>query len=103
MAIHPWPNKRQPAGARRFSIQLSLWAIRNWPARIRSPDRYQKSQGFSVALNIATAPEAERIFQTLAEKGTGQVPLQETFWALRFGMLVDQFGIPWMVNYGNAG
>lgn len=61
---------------------------------------YQKPQGFSVSLQIRDAVEAERIFQALAEKGEVQVPLQETFWALRFGMLVDRFGTPWMVNCG---
>ena len=64
------------------------------------PELYKKPQGFSLALNIGDPEEAERIFGALAENGTVQVPLQETFWALRFGMLVDQFGIPWMVNCG---
>jgi PhnB protein len=64
------------------------------------PEHYQKPQGFSVALNVADAAEAERIFKALAEKGAVQMPLQETFWALRFGMLVDQFGTPWMINCG---
>lgn len=66
------------------------------------PDRYQKPQGFSVMLNVSAAAEAERIFKMLAENGTVQVPLQETFWAIRFGMLVDQFGTPWMINCGQA-
>ena len=64
------------------------------------PERYQKPQGFSVLLHLGSAAEADRIFKTLAEKGMVQMPLQETFWALRFGMLVDQFGTPWMINCG---
>ena len=64
------------------------------------PEWYKKPQGFSVSLNVSLAAEAERIFNALAENGTVQMPLQETFWALRFGMVVDQFGIPWMVNCG---
>jgi PhnB protein len=44
--------------------------------------------------------QTERIFDALAEGGTVRTPLQETFWALRFGMLVDRFGIPWMINCG---
>ena len=64
------------------------------------PGSYQKPQGFSVTLNIDTAAEADRIFKMLAEKGTVQMPVQETFWALRFGMFVDQFGTPWMINCG---
>jgi len=47
---------------------------------------------------LASAVDPERVFQSLAEGGTVRMPLQETFWATPFGMLVDQFGIPWMVN-----
>ena len=64
------------------------------------PDHYQKPQGFFVKVDVKDTAEAERIFQTLAENGTVQMSLQETFWALRFGMVVDRFGIPWMINCG---
>jgi PhnB protein len=66
------------------------------------PERYQKPQGFSVSIGIKAPAEAERIFHALAEKGTVQMPIQETFWAARFGMLVDQFGTPWMINCEKA-
>jgi PhnB protein len=62
------------------------------------PDHYQKPQGISVALHYSEVAEAERVFAGLSDKGKVTMPMQETFWALRFGMLVDQFGIPWMVN-----
>lgn len=62
------------------------------------PDHYKKPQGFSMAISLSDAAEAERIFNTLAENGQVQMPLAETFWALRFGMLIDQFGTPWMIN-----
>jgi len=62
------------------------------------PGRYEETKGMSVALGIEDPEDAERVFHTLAENGTIQMPIQETFWAFRFGMLVDQFGIPWMVN-----
>ncbi len=64
------------------------------------PGYYQTPQGFAVTLNIADAAEADRVFQVLSEKGTVQMPIQETFWALRFGMFADQFGTPWMINCG---
>jgi len=64
------------------------------------PESYQKPQGFSVLLNVGAAAEADRIFRTLAEEGTVQMPVQETFWALRFGMVVDQFGAPWIIQCG---
>ena len=62
------------------------------------PGHFQPPQGFSVSLMVDNAEDAERIFPNLAESGTVKMPLQKTFWAIRFGMLVDRFGIPWMVN-----
>jgi PhnB protein len=66
------------------------------------PDRYEAPKGFSVSIQINDQADAERIFHALAENGIVQLPIQQTFWAERFGMLVDQFGIPWMVNCGKA-
>ena len=62
------------------------------------PGRYQKPQGFALQVNLSDPLEAERIFKALAENGTVQMPLQETFWALRFGVFADQFGVPWLIN-----
>ena len=62
------------------------------------PERYEKPQGFSVTLSIKGPEHAERIFAELSENGTVTLPLQQTFWAVRFGMVTDQFGIPWMIN-----
>jgi PhnB protein len=62
------------------------------------PDHYQEPKGFSVSLGVTDPGEAERVFKALSENGRVQMPIQQTFWATRFGMLVDQFGIPWMVN-----
>lgn len=66
------------------------------------PERYEPSKGFSVTLGVNDPAEAERVFKALAEKGTVQMPLDQTFWALRFGILVDRFGIPWMINCEQA-
>ena len=54
--------------------------------------------GSSVCLTLDTPEEAERAFDALARDGNIQMPLEETFWAKRFGMLKDQFGVAWMVN-----
>jgi len=63
------------------------------------PDRSDGTmKGFSVNLDVEKPAEAERIFKALAEKGTVRMPIGETFWAERFGMLTDQFGTPWMIN-----
>jgi PhnB protein len=61
------------------------------------PDRYHAPKGFSVTLGPDTPAEAERIFQALAINATVRMPIQKTFFAARFGMLTDQYGIPWMI------
>jgi PhnB protein len=67
------------------------------------PDRYEQPKGFSVSLALEDTGEAERIFKALSEGGSVQMPIQQTFWAARFGMLVDKFAIPWMINCDQAG
>jgi PhnB protein len=62
------------------------------------PGRFEKPQGMSVSIQVDDPREAERIFAALSDNGRVTMPLQQTFWAVRFGMLVDRFGIPWMVN-----
>jgi PhnB protein len=62
------------------------------------PDRYRKPQGFFVTLDVKDPAESGRIFHALEENGAVQMPLQKTFWAKLFGMVTDQFGIPWMIN-----
>jgi PhnB protein len=65
-----------------------------------APPQYQEdAQGFSVSLLPDSIEDAERVFAALSENGTVRMPIGETFWATRFGMVVDQFGTPWMVNY----
>lgn len=67
-----------------------------------APPEHQKPQGFSVNISVENPAEAERIFNALKEDGKVTMPFGETFWALRFGMLVDRIGIPWMVNCEKA-
>jgi PhnB protein len=62
------------------------------------PGHFHQPQGFSVSLTVEDAAEGERRFKALAEGGTVNMPFSKTFWAKGFGMCVDQFGIPWMIN-----
>jgi len=66
------------------------------------PDRYQQPKGMNVSLHLKDKAEGERIFNALAENGSVTMPFQQTFWSPGFGMCVDQFGIPWMVNCEQA-
>lgn len=59
---------------------------------------YPGIHGNAVSLTVDTPDEAERRFAALAEGGTVTLPIGETAWALRFGMLVDRYGAHWMVN-----
>lgn len=62
------------------------------------PEQYQAPQGNSILLSLEDPAKAEQVFYALAENGTIQMPIQKTFWAAKFGMLKDSFGIPWMIN-----
>jgi PhnB protein len=59
---------------------------------------FEKPFGFRVSLTVDKIAEAERVYAALAEGGNADMPLQKTFFAERFGMLTDRFGVPWMVN-----
>jgi len=62
-----------------------------------APGSYVSPRGFCIMLQ-PSEHDAERLFADLAEGGTVGMPLQETFWAARFGMVTDRFGIPWAIN-----
>jgi PhnB protein len=63
-----------------------------------TPDRYEEPKGFSLSLQMQSTANAERIFRELARGGRVLLPLEKTFWAARFGVVVDRFGIPWLIN-----
>ena len=62
------------------------------------PGYFEPPQGFYVQVSVSEPAEAERLFHALAENGKVKMPIAQTFWSVRFGMLIDQFGTPWMVN-----
>jgi PhnB protein len=59
--------------------------------------------GFSLSLTADDVPSAEKYFNALAEGGSVMMPWQATFWSNGFGMVVDKFGIPWMVTVPHQG
>ena len=59
---------------------------------------FQQPQGFHISIGVDDPAEAERIYNALSAGGAVQMALQKTFWAERFAMFSDRFGIPWMVN-----
>lgn len=67
------------------------------------PGRYTTPAGMQLSLETPDEHEADRIFAALAEGGAVGMPIQETFWAKRFGMVTDRFGVPWMVDCQKPG
>jgi PhnB protein len=66
------------------------------------PGHYERPSGLYVSIGVDDPVEADRIFYALAENGTVTMPIEKTFWAERFGMLIDRFGTPWMINCDQA-
>lgn len=66
------------------------------------PGQFTKPAGFSVAMHFDEAADGERVFNALAVGAKVMMPFQATFWAKGFGMLIDQFGTPWIVNAGQV-
>ena len=97
------PDAAIPAELQNRIMHISLQIGDVWLMGADSPpDRYEEPQGFNVALHYEKASEGESIFNALAEDGNVVMPFQKTFWAAGFGMCVDRFGIPWLVNCEKA-
>lgn len=60
---------------------------------------YQGVQGMSVSLNVDSVADAERIIEGLSDGGHITMPLQQTFWAERFGCVTDAYGVTWLINF----
>jgi PhnB protein len=61
-------------------------------------EHYERAQGMYVSIHVDGAAEGKRVFDGLAHGGTITMPFASTFWSPGFGMVVDKFGTPWMVN-----
>ena len=77
-------------------LSLGNWALMG--SDDASPGAFEKPQGTQVTLTLATEVDAKRVFDALAQSGKQTMPFGKTFWSSGFGMLVDRFGTPWMVN-----
>ena len=58
----------------------------------------QQFEGFSLSIVVPDETEADRVFAALSDGGLVSMPLEKTFWAPKFGMLQDRFGVGWMVS-----
>jgi PhnB protein len=94
----PMPPGSIPAG---FENKVMHASFRIGESQIMASDGNEvgaKFEGFSLSLVVPTEAEADRAFGALAQGGQVGMPLAKTFWAPKFGMLTDQFGVGWMVS-----
>lgn len=68
-----------------------------------APGPFPGNHGFAVSLSCKTAEQVHRVWDALGHGGTITMPLAKTFWTEAFGMLVDRFGVPWMIGVDTAG
>jgi PhnB protein len=61
------------------------------------PGHFSPPKGFALSLTAEDGAEAERLFAALSDGGKVEMPMGQTFFAHRFGMAADRFGVPWMV------
>lgn len=94
--------KACPSGAGDLVMHASLKIDDRRLMASDTPPGYEHKPmaGFALSLNYPAPADARRIFDALSQGGTVTMPMQKTFWAETFGMLVDRFGTPWMVGGG---
>jgi PhnB protein len=94
------PMKDQVSSDWHNRVIHATLTVGNWTlmASDAPPEMYTPAQGLWVSLSVTKKSEAERIFNAFAEGGKVTMPFGATFWSSGFGMAVDRFGTPWMVN-----
>ncbi|QBG97292.1 VOC family protein [Xanthomonas oryzae] len=101
MPPHPDSEGATNASAADLIMHVTL-AGANGPllmgSDLPSGKQLQRTNAISVALNVDDNLEAERVYAALADGGQVQMPVAATFWAERFGMCTDRFGVQWLVN-----
>lgn len=64
------------------------------------PEQYQKPKGFYVLLGLESDEKVKSTFDALKAGGEIILVPQKTFWSSCYGIVVDQFGVPWKINSG---
>ena len=62
------------------------------------PEHYKQPNGFYILLGIEDETKTRAVFESLSKNGKVVFPLQKTFWSPCYGIVIDQFGVPWKVN-----
>ena len=104
-AQSPQPEHGAAAGAENLIMHASLLVGDRRLMASDTPADHPRNamNGFALSLTYATPDEARQVFDALSVGGKVTMPVAKTFWAEAFGMLVDRFGTPWIVNGGARG
>ena len=98
------PRGQGPMGAEEISRKIMHASLRIGESTVLVSDGRCMSasnfHGTSLSLTVATDAEAEKLFAALSEGGNVRMPMAKTFFASRFGMVNDRFGVPWLVLVG---
>jgi PhnB protein len=95
MAAQMPPEQRDKVMHASFTANgITFLAADGRETKVIDPD----AGNISLSLAATDAAEGDRVFGALTDGGKVTMPLEEAFWGGRFGMLVDRFGIEWMVT-----
>lgn len=92
-AMKPPPGFGEKVMNASFRIGDTLLMADDSPGEVQA-----EFKGMTLAIEVADDAEAQRVFTALGQGGKVTTALMKTFWTSSFGMLTDQFGVPWMVN-----
>lgn len=93
------PMQAPPGSEKRvMHARLSIGALTLMASDTMPGMPFQPGTNYSLALECDSTQEVDRIFAALSAGGKVTMPVQETFWATRFGMLTDKFGVSWMLD-----
>jgi PhnB protein len=94
----PSPEKVPPGSENKIMHA----ALRIGETVVMASDGYSTGKpsftGFGLSITVKDIATADRVFTALSEGGKVTMPLGQTFWSPRFGMLLDRFGVCWMIN-----
>ena len=94
----PQPGMTQPGMENKVmhaSFRIGETVLMASDGRCEGEPRFE---GFSLSIVVPDEEKAESVFNALANGGKVTMPLEKTFWAPKFGMLEDRFGVGWMVS-----
>ena len=106
--MHPYANSPMAAqvppewGTKIMHGSLTLGGVTICGADTPPAAIFEAPRGFRILFDVEDPAETERLYNALAENATVEMPLQQTFWSPKFGVLTDQFGIPWTLSCAQA-